>query len=435
MSPNEFPSVRQLRVFAAVAAAQSITGAAKAVGLSQPGVTESLRALERRVGAELFERRGSGCYLTPSGAVLLPRITRFFDQLRGALSDGGPMASAQTLDVALNRLTGPQIRSLIAVSENTSFDAAARSLSISEPSLHRAAQSLERELRRRLYQRTSRGMTTTPLGTELARRFQIALRELAYGLEELQATRGNIITRIVIGNIPHSGTQVLSSAIKNFIRTYPTATVQIVDGHYEELLDDLRVGKIDFLFGVLRRPDWARDVTEEELFTDRYVVVGRAAHPLRRGKTLRLRDLASYDWIMPGPLTPRHQAFRRMFAGLPALPKISVETTSLQIYRDLLATTDQLTLMSALEAQLNEPSKLAVLPFRSVELRRWDGIATRADWQPTHIHRHFLKVLRAAARSAVHGNLANSKPGGTNARRRPGAAIPDPTMRDAAMTV
>ena len=233
MSPNEVPSVRQLRVFAAVAAAQSITAAAKAVNLSQPGVTESLRALERRVGAQLFERRGSGCYLTPSGVVLLPRITRFFDQLRVALSDGGTTTSAQTVDVALNRLTGPQIRSLIAVSENTSFDAAARSLSISEPSLHRAAQSLERELRRRLYQRTSRGMTTTPLGTELARRFQIALRELAYGLEELQATRGNIITRIVVGNIPHSGTQVLSSAIKDFIRTYPTATVQIVDGHYE----------------------------------------------------------------------------------------------------------------------------------------------------------------------------------------------------------
>jgi LysR family transcriptional regulator, regulator for genes of the gallate degradation pathway len=403
MLPDAVPSVRQFRVFAAVAAAQSITGAAKAVNLSQPGVTESVRALEHRIGARLFERRGSGCYLTASGAVLLPRITRFFDQLRAALSDGGTMASAQTPDVALNRLTGPQIRSLIAVSENSSFDAAARSLSISEPSLHRAAKSLERELRRRLYQRTSRGMTTTPLGTEIARRFQIALRELAYGLEELQAARGNIITRIVIGNIPHSGTQVLSSAVKDFIRTYPTAAVRIVDGHYEELLDDLRVGKIDFLFGVLRRPDWADDVAEEELFTDRYVVVARTDHPLRRGKTLRLRDLARYDWIMPGPLTPRHQAFRRMFVGLPALPKISVETTSLQIYRDLLATTDQLTLMSALEAQLNEPSKLAVLPFRSSELRRCDGIAMRADWRPTDIHRHFLNVLRAEAGDAIRG--------------------------------
>jgi LysR family transcriptional regulator of gallate degradation len=397
---SDTPSVRQLRVFAAVAASQSISAAAKAVNLSQPGVTQSVRALERRVGDKLFVRRGSGCYLTSSGAILLPRVQRFFDQLRAALSEIGPAAplGAPALDVAVNRITGPQIRALIAVSENNSFGAAARTLQISEPSLHRAAKSLERELRRRLYQRASRGVTTNAQGAEIARRFQIALRELAYGVEELQAARGNVVSRVVIGNIPHSGIQVLSSAIKEFFGQYPTATVQVVDGHYEALLDDLRGGKLDLLFGVLRRPAWADDVAEEVLFKNPYVVVGRAGHPLRRSRTLGLQDLARYDWIMPGPMTPRQHAFQRIFARLPALPKISVETTSLQIYRDLLATTDRLTLMSTLEAQLNERAKLAVLPFRSPELRRSDGLATRADWQPTHIHRQFLKVLRARAR-------------------------------------
>ena len=77
MTSHAVPTVRQLRVFAAVAASQSISGAAKAVNLSQPGVTQSVRAFERRVGDKLFERRGSGCYLTPSGAILLPRVHRF----------------------------------------------------------------------------------------------------------------------------------------------------------------------------------------------------------------------------------------------------------------------------------------------------------------------------------------------------------------------
>jgi LysR family transcriptional regulator, regulator for genes of the gallate degradation pathway len=400
MTSHAVPTVRQLRVFAAVAASQSISGAAKAVNLSQPGVTQSVRAFERRVGDKLFERRGSGCYLTPSGAILLPRVHRFFGQLRVALSENGTVApfGPPALDVAVNRITGPQIRTLIAVSENNSFGAAARALKISEPSLHRAAKSLERELRRRLYQRTSRGVTTNSQGAEIARRLQIALRELAYGVEELQAARGNVVSRVIVGNIPHSGIQVLSSAIKEFFAQYPTATVQVVDGHYEALLDDLRAGKLDLVFGVLRRPAWADDVSEEVLFKNPYVVVGRVGHPLSLSKTLSPRELARYDWIMPGPMTPRQQAFQRIFARLPALPKISVETTSLQIYRDLLATTDRLTLMSTLEAQLNERPKLAVLPFRSPELRRSDGLATRVDWQPTHIHLHFLKVLRAQAR-------------------------------------
>lgn len=399
MTVSTYPSLRQVRIFAAVAAAQSISAAARAINLSQPGVTQAVRALERRVDEVLFARRGSGCYLTPAGSILLARVARFVERLRFALNDAAAAAnSAPALDVVVNRITGPQIRGLIAVSENSSLSAAARSLQISEPSLHRAAKSLERELRRRLYQRTSQGMTTTPQGKEIARRFAVALRELGYGLEELQAARGNVVTRIVIGNVPHSGTQVLSSAIDEFLKAYPTATVQIVDDHYEALLDGLRAGKIDLLFSVLRRPPWASDVIEETLFENPYVVVGRAGHPLSRLKRLGLHDLARYDWIMPGPMTPRQQAFRHIFARLPELPKIAVETTSLQIYRDLLSATDQLTLMSTLEADLNDRKRLAVLPFQSPTLRRADGLARRRDWHPTDIHRYFLKILRAQAR-------------------------------------
>jgi DNA-binding transcriptional LysR family regulator len=276
--------------------------------------------------------------------------------------------------------------------------AAARALKIAQPSLHRAAKGLEGELRRRLFQQTSQGMTTNALGAQIARRFQIALREIAYGIEELEAARGHVVSRIVIGNIPHSGGQILSSAINEFFTTYPTASVQVIDGRYEVLLHDLRAAKLDFLFGVLRRPAWAEDVSEEALFKNPYVVVARIGHPLSRSKALGLRELSRYEWIMPGLMTPRQQAFRRIFEGLPVQPKISVETTSLQIHRDLLATTDLVTLMSTLEAQLNDPRKLAVLPFRSSRLRRTDGLATRIDWQPTAIHRHFLKVLRRHAR-------------------------------------
>jgi LysR family transcriptional regulator, regulator for genes of the gallate degradation pathway len=402
MPTDDIPSLRQLRIFAAVAVAQSVTGAANAVNLSQPGVTQSLHSLEQRLAAELFQRRGSGCYLTPSGEILLPRIQRFFGQLRLALAEAG----VQAPDVAVGRITGPHMRSLIAVSENISLAAAARALQIAQPSLHRAAKGLEVELRRRLLQQTSQGMTTNALGAQIARRFQIALREIAYGIEELEAARGHVVSRIVIGNIPHSGGQILSSAINDFLTTYPTATVQAIDGHYEALLNDLRAAKLDFLFGVLRRPSWAEDVSEEALFNNPYVVIASTSHALSRSKALSLHELSRYEWIMPGPMTPRQQAFRRLFARLPDLPKISVETTSLQIHRDLLATTDRLTLMSTLEAQLNDPHKLAVLPFRSPGLHRTDGLATRIDWQPTAIHRHFIKLLRQHARRLAAARIS-----------------------------
>ena len=398
MTMREVPSFRQLRAFEAVARLEGVSAAAREINLSQPAVTQAMRALERRLDARLFERRRSGCYVTDVGAVLLPRVRRFFDHLHSALRDAGgrSAAASPSSPAALGRITRPQLRSLIAISENPSFDAAARALRIAEPSLHRAARELERELRRALYRRTARGMTATPYGAELARRFQVALRDLEYGLEELEAARGNVISRIAIGNIPHSATQILSNAIKHLLAKYPAARVQIVDGHYEDLLNDLRAGKLDLLYGVLRRPDWATDVKEELLFANHYVVVARSGHPLCRMKRPNLRDLARHEWIMPGPLAPRQQALHRLLGGLSQEPTISIETTSLQIYRTILSATDQLTLMSRFEAQLNDAT-LAVLPFRSQHLRRFDGVATRVGWQPTSIHLHFLDLLRAEA--------------------------------------
>ena len=163
----------------------------------------------------------------------------------------------------------------------------------------------------------------------------------------------------------------------------------------------MRAGKIELLYGVLRRPDWAADVAEEQLFANHYVVIARNRHPLRRLKKLRSRDLAEYDWIMPGPLTPRQQALHYMMAAAGKEPKISIETTSLQIYRTILAATDQLTLMSRFEAQLNDTETLIELPFRSPHLRRFDGIATRVGWRPMSIHRHFIALLRAEAASTA----------------------------------
>jgi DNA-binding transcriptional LysR family regulator len=295
-------------------------------------------------------------------------------------------------------MTGAQMRGLVAIAESPSIDAAARRLAIAQPSLQRAARDLERELKRSLYQRTARGVTANAQGAELARRFRVALREIEYGLEEITAAQGAVVSRIAVGNIPHSGERILSAAADALLRSYPAAQVQVADGHYEDLLNGLRAGKLDLMFGVLRRPAWAIDVIEERLFDNPYVVVAGARHPLRGRKRITVRELAGYDWIMPEPGAPRRQAFERMFADLPRPPRVGIETTSLSIYRSMLAASDRLTLMSRLAARSPESAALAVLPFRSPHLARSDGVATRVDWHPTRVHLEFMELLRAEAR-------------------------------------
>lgn len=58
----------RLRIFMAVAEKGSFTLAAKALGVSQPAVSQNIAELEKSLGAELFLRRKGSVTLTPKGA-------------------------------------------------------------------------------------------------------------------------------------------------------------------------------------------------------------------------------------------------------------------------------------------------------------------------------------------------------------------------------
>jgi hypothetical protein len=84
-------------------------------------------------------------------------------------------------------------------------------------------------------------------------------------------------------------------------------------------------------------------------------------------------------------------------------PRITIETTSMQIHRNILASTDRLALMSLVEARSNDSAAFAILPFRSHHLTRGDGVARRTDWRPTSIHLQFLELLRSHAQRFASG--------------------------------
>lgn len=90
--------LRHLRVFAAVVDAGTHTRAARALGISQSTVSETLSALERALGVELFQKSARGApALTPPGEVLLGYARRMFalsSELVGALADASTRVKA-----------------------------------------------------------------------------------------------------------------------------------------------------------------------------------------------------------------------------------------------------------------------------------------------------------------------------------------------------
>ncbi|MEO3763624.1 LysR substrate-binding domain-containing protein [Streptomyces sp. B8F3] len=68
--------LQQLRYFAAVAEARHFTRAAEREHVAQPSLSQSVRALERELGAELFHRARGHITLTDAGEALLPLARR-----------------------------------------------------------------------------------------------------------------------------------------------------------------------------------------------------------------------------------------------------------------------------------------------------------------------------------------------------------------------
>jgi len=90
--------LRHLRVFMAVVNAGTHTRAARALDISQSTVSETLGALERILGVELFRKGAKGPpVLTPSGEILLGYARRMFalsSELVGALADASTRVKA-----------------------------------------------------------------------------------------------------------------------------------------------------------------------------------------------------------------------------------------------------------------------------------------------------------------------------------------------------
>ncbi|WP_415951659.1 LysR family transcriptional regulator [Streptomyces sp. KLOTTS4A1] len=79
--------IRHLRVVCAVAEAGSLTRAAAALRMTQPGLSAQLRRIETTLGGTLFERRRAGAAPTPLGDLVLARARAILPGVDQLLAD------------------------------------------------------------------------------------------------------------------------------------------------------------------------------------------------------------------------------------------------------------------------------------------------------------------------------------------------------------
>ncbi len=406
MDGGKAPSLRHLRVFAKVAELKSVRKAADAVFLSQPAVTQAIANVEAQVGATLFERRSSGTYLRAAGSILAFRTEMMFRQIEEALAEFG-LSKGHSIDAIAQRITRSQIRVLTAIASSCSFADAARKLDISPVSLHRAARDLERNLLKPLFFRSNFGIVTTRAGTELARKVSLAMREVEWAIEEIQAAEGRLGGQLRVGAMPLSGSILLGSMLNDITNHFPQAEVHVRTGDSSQLTNALRMGEIDFIVGMQRKFVDASEIEHEALLSSPFVLVARCNHPLSKKAKITLADLEPYDWVAPAPGATRRVVFDDLFAEMTNPPKPNIEATALATIRLLISGSDRLTLLTRYEFEHEKGvGALMMLPY-AIQPVHSIGVSWRAEWAPTALHLKFLELLRAKALNSFPAERQN----------------------------
>ena len=97
----------QLRTFACAARTGSFVDAAEALGISQPAVSEQIRALEERLGRGLFlRRRGTTPVLTPEGEQVAETVEAILASYENLFGPGQPSVAKELIRISM----GPFLR-------------------------------------------------------------------------------------------------------------------------------------------------------------------------------------------------------------------------------------------------------------------------------------------------------------------------------------
>ncbi len=400
------PNIRHLRAIREVARHQSILGASAVVHLSQPAITQAIAKLEADLDVQLFERRSEGMFVTEPGKLFVERVERTLGYLEAGARETARIGQRKrgrgfaNLD---DLVTGVQLRALAAISRSENFSLAARSVGISQPSLHRAARDLERLSGMALFEKSGHGIALTRAAQVLAQHAKLAFAELEQGIAAIEEWKGTASGRIVIGTMPLARTFILPTAIMALMKVRPEVRISVVDGPYDDLLHGLRHGDLDLLIGALRDPIPVDDVVQASLLEDNLCIAARAGHPLAAKRKIKPVQLAAFPWIVPRSATPTRNHFEALFEA-ETQPVNVIEASSLVLIRGLLLGSDALALISAHQIRHEEEfGQLTRLRFDTADTKRQIGLTLRRDWRPTETQKQFLDILKATGKAASCG--------------------------------
>src|SRR5258708_7098609 len=178
-----------------------------------------------------------------------------------------------------------QLEYFVAVAQERHFTRAAKLMHVAQSGLSASIRSLERELHADLFVRSTRQVELTPAGRAFLVEARRALSATDAARDAVAAVQGLLRGSLAIGSLQCLHVVHLPAVLAGFLEAHPGLEVRLRQGGSEELVEEVRAGRLDIAF-VSRPPRCPDGVVVEPLAGEPLVLACAPEHPLA-GRTER----------------------------------------------------------------------------------------------------------------------------------------------------
>jgi DNA-binding transcriptional LysR family regulator len=190
------------------------------------------------------------------------------------------------------------LRHFVVVAEEKGISKAAKRLRISQPALSKNIRKLEDVLGTQLFERHSGGSDLTDTGRAFLNHAQLIGLEYEHAVQEIRNLLSEQETTITIGSGPVWTSTVIPAALPLFHRRFPRHRLMVKTGPVDEMIEDLRLGRIDIFAGALIRQNEMPQFRRLRLARATLGVMVSQDHPLARIEgPVDPRLLAQYPFV------------------------------------------------------------------------------------------------------------------------------------------
>ncbi len=288
-----------------------------------------------------------------------------------------------------------KIKHALAVAQYGSFSRAAEALEISQPTLTRSIQALEREIGAPLFDRSRAGVMTTAAGDLLMER-GAALAASAMELQrDLQLLQGLELGSIAIGAGPYPAAISVGHAVGELLARYPGLEIDVTVGSWLILRQQVLSRKLDLSVAELSGLADDDRFVVEPCAQHRAALICRNRHPLLASKSPTLQHIRNFPLVssvLPGRLhmLPGKRASSPLSGDL-VVPTVQVDTMGLVM--DIVAGSDAIGI--AMPVHIIDSVKrgdLAVLALDLPFLKTNYGIIRLAGRTPSPAAEAFTRI-------------------------------------------